>query len=62
MRTSFRKRDEEASLAIGRYSMGTLSEAEALALVTRAQDDYRRETIDALEISPGEYSAIFEQD
>jgi len=62
VRTSFRKRDEEAALAVGRYRMGTLSEAEALALVARAQDDYRRETIAALEISPGEYGAIFEHD
>ncbi|WP_394849532.1 hypothetical protein LZC95_19060 [Pendulispora brunnea] len=62
VRTSFRKRDEEAALAIGRYRMGTITDAEALLLVARAQDDYRRETITALDISPGEYSAIFETD
>ncbi|WP_394839038.1 hypothetical protein LVJ94_19305 [Pendulispora rubella] len=62
VRASFRKRDEEAALAVGRYRMGTISETEALALVARAQDDYRRETITALDISPREYSAIFEHD
>jgi len=57
---SFRKHDEEAALAIGHFRTGTLSEAEATATISSAQDAYRRETISALSLSDHDFTAIFD--